>query len=44
VLTEPSYRRAAETVARSFHAAGGSAAAAVHLEQLALENLAHLNP
>jgi UDP:flavonoid glycosyltransferase YjiC (YdhE family) len=44
VLTEPSYRRAAETVATSFHAAGGSAAAAGHLEQLALENLAHLQP
>ncbi|HET6710150.1 glycosyltransferase [Amycolatopsis sp.] len=42
VLTEPSYRRAAETVAASFHAAGGSAAAAGHLEQLALESLAHL--
>ncbi|WP_290058771.1 glycosyltransferase [Amycolatopsis solani] len=39
VLTEPSYRRAAETVAASFHAAGGSAAAAGHLEQLALESL-----
>ncbi|MEV5716593.1 nucleotide disphospho-sugar-binding domain-containing protein [Amycolatopsis mediterranei] len=42
VLTEPSYRRAAETVAASFHAAGGSPAAAGHLEQLALEGLAHL--
>ncbi|MEV7096219.1 nucleotide disphospho-sugar-binding domain-containing protein [Amycolatopsis sp. NPDC051045] len=42
VLTEPVYRRAAETVAASFHAAGGSAAAAGHLEQLALESLAHL--
>jgi UDP:flavonoid glycosyltransferase YjiC (YdhE family) len=42
VLTEPAYRRAAETVAASFHAAGGSAAAAGHLEQLALESLAHL--
>ncbi|UOX91677.1 glycosyltransferase [Amycolatopsis sp. FBCC-B4732] len=39
VLTEPSYRRAAEAVAASFHAAGGSAAAAGHLEQLALESL-----
>ena len=44
VLTEPAYRRAAETVAASFHAAGGSAAAAGFLEQLALENLAHLSP
>lgn len=44
VLTEPSYRRAAETVAASFHAAGGGAAAAGHLEQLALESLAHLGP
>ncbi len=44
VLTEPSYRRAAETVAASFHAAGGSAAAAGHLEQLALESLAQLRP
>ncbi|MGW3993719.1 glycosyltransferase [Amycolatopsis sp. NPDC004772] len=43
VLTEPSYRRAAEVVAASFHAAGGSAAAAGHLEQLALESLAHLS-
>ncbi|KDN17490.1 glycosyltransferase [Amycolatopsis rifamycinica] len=42
VLTEPAYRRAAETVAASFQAAGGSAAAAGHLEQLALESLAHL--
>jgi UDP:flavonoid glycosyltransferase YjiC (YdhE family) len=42
VLTEPAYRRAAETVAASFHAAGGSTAAAGFLEQLALENLAHL--
>lgn len=44
VLTEPSYRRAAETVAASFRAAGGSAAAAGHLEQLALESLARLQP
>jgi UDP:flavonoid glycosyltransferase YjiC (YdhE family) len=44
VLTEPAYRRAAETIATSFHAAGGSAAAAGHLEQLALESLAHLGP
>ncbi|MEU5264757.1 nucleotide disphospho-sugar-binding domain-containing protein [Amycolatopsis sp. NPDC021455] len=44
VLTEPGYRRAAETVAASFRAAGGSAAAAGYLEQLALENLAHLSP
>jgi UDP:flavonoid glycosyltransferase YjiC (YdhE family) len=44
VLTEPSYRRAAETVATSFHAAGGSTAAAGHLEQLALESLARLKP
>ncbi|MFF1612487.1 glycosyltransferase [Amycolatopsis sp. NPDC058278] len=42
VLTEPAYRRAAETVAASFHTAGGSPAAAGHLEQLALESLAHL--
>ncbi|WP_103339290.1 glycosyltransferase [Amycolatopsis sp. CA-126428] len=42
VLTEPAYRRAAEAVAASFHAAGGSPAAAGHLEQLALESLAHL--
>ncbi|NBH09293.1 nucleotide disphospho-sugar-binding domain-containing protein, partial [Amycolatopsis sp. SID8362] len=39
VLTEPSYRRAAEAVAASFRAGGGSAAAAGHLEQLALESL-----
>ncbi|WP_410670362.1 glycosyltransferase [Amycolatopsis sp. cmx-4-68] len=44
VLTEPSYRRAAETVAASFRAAGGSGAAAGHLEQLALESLARLRP
>lgn len=44
VLTEPSYRRAAETLSASFHAAGGSPAAAGHLEQLALESLAHLRP
>ena len=44
VLTEPSYRRAAEGIAASFHAAGGSAAAAGYLEQLALESLAHLRP
>ncbi|MFI5590953.1 glycosyltransferase [Amycolatopsis sp. NPDC051758] len=44
ILTEPSYRRAAERVAASFHAAGGSAAAAGKLEQLALESLAHLQP
>ncbi|MET8998114.1 nucleotide disphospho-sugar-binding domain-containing protein [Amycolatopsis sp. NPDC004169] len=42
VLTEPAYRRAAERVAESFHAAGGSGAAAGVLEQLALESLAHL--
>ncbi|WP_410566372.1 glycosyltransferase [Amycolatopsis sp. cmx-4-61] len=42
VLTEPAYRRAAEVVAASFREAGGSAAAAGHLEQLALESLAHL--
>ncbi|WP_328455682.1 glycosyltransferase [Amycolatopsis sp. NBC_00438] len=44
VLAEPSYRRAAETLAASFRAAGGSPAAAGHLEQLALESLAHLRP
>jgi UDP:flavonoid glycosyltransferase YjiC (YdhE family) len=44
VLTEPSYRRAAETLSASFRAAGGSPAAAGHLEQLALESLAHLRP
>jgi MGT family glycosyltransferase len=44
VLTEPSYRRAAEAVSASFHAAGGSLAAAAHLEQLALEGLARLSP
>lgn len=43
VLTEPGYRRAAESVGASFRAAGGSLAAATHLEQLALESLAHLS-
>jgi UDP:flavonoid glycosyltransferase YjiC (YdhE family) len=42
ILTEPAYRRAAEAVAASFHAAGGSPVAAGQLEQLALESLAHL--
>jgi UDP:flavonoid glycosyltransferase YjiC (YdhE family) len=44
VLTEASYRRAAERLSTSFRAAGGSPAAAGHLEQLALESLAHLRP
>ncbi|MGK3202220.1 glycosyltransferase [Amycolatopsis sp. MEPSY49] len=44
VLGEPAYRRAAETVAASFHAAGGSGAAAGYLEQIALESLARLRP
>jgi UDP:flavonoid glycosyltransferase YjiC (YdhE family) len=44
VLTEASYRRAAERLSASFRAAGGSPAAAGHLEQLALESLAHLRP
>jgi UDP:flavonoid glycosyltransferase YjiC (YdhE family) len=43
VLTEPSYRRAAERIGASFREAGGSVAAATHLEQLALEGLAHLS-
>ncbi|MEC3975508.1 glycosyltransferase [Amycolatopsis sp. H20-H5] len=36
VLTEPSYRMAAETLSASFRAAGGSLAAATYLEQWAL--------
>jgi UDP:flavonoid glycosyltransferase YjiC (YdhE family) len=44
VLTEPAYRRAAQVLGASFRAAGGSAAAAGYLEQLALESLAHLGP
>jgi UDP:flavonoid glycosyltransferase YjiC (YdhE family) len=44
VLTEPSYRRAAQALSASFHAAGGSPAAAGHLEQLALESLARPRP
>jgi UDP:flavonoid glycosyltransferase YjiC (YdhE family) len=44
VLTEASYRRAAERLSASFHAAGGGPAAAGHLEQLALESLAHPRP
>ncbi|MFE0019505.1 glycosyltransferase [Amycolatopsis sp. NPDC059021] len=39
VLTEPGYRRAAEAIGRSFRTAGGTRAAAGHLEQLALERL-----
>jgi MGT family glycosyltransferase len=35
VLTDPAYRLAARRIAASFHAAGGSPAAAGHLEQLA---------
>ncbi|GAA1878938.1 glycosyltransferase [Streptantibioticus ferralitis] len=37
VLHEPGYRAAAERVGASFHAAGGAAAAATHLERLADE-------
>ncbi|WP_328610750.1 glycosyltransferase [Amycolatopsis sp. NBC_00345] len=37
VLTDPAYRLAARRIAASFHAAGGSPAAAGHLEQLAKE-------
>ena len=44
VLTDSAYRCAAERVGASFRAAGGSLAAAGHLEQLALEELAHLAP
>jgi MGT family glycosyltransferase len=39
VLTDPAYRVAARKIAASFHAAGGSPAAADHLESLALARL-----
>ncbi|MET7764018.1 glycosyltransferase [Streptomyces sp. NPDC005393] len=44
VLYEPGYRAAAERVGASFHAAGGPAAAATHLERLAGEATARTTP
>ncbi|MET7933141.1 glycosyltransferase [Streptomyces sp. NPDC005322] len=44
ILYEPGYRAAAERVGVSFHAAGGAAAAATHLERLAAEAAARTTP